>query len=161
MELDYPISFSVHGQLCIENAPETGCTLYPNGHLPMQMHRKIDPKKVAEVLRNLGSKYPSGQWCVKFPSSYVEIDGTPATALHAVSKCIASNIAQHAAGLLISEFLNKDDVSTDEDGVTVYEVCHRNRDRYGVAEVAIEFSIGSATSKCVDKVAEIIAPWLD
>jgi hypothetical protein len=38
---------------------------------------------------------------------------------------------------------------------------HEERDRYGVVHVAIEFSIGSETSKCVDKVAEIIAPWLD
>lgn len=161
MKIEYPISTFVHGQLCLENAPEQGCTLYPSGHLPMLMHRKIDPKKVAEVMRDLGRKYPSGLWCVKFPISDVEIDGEPATPLHAVSKCIASNIAQNAAGKLIGEFLNKDDVSTDGDGVTVYEVCHRNRDRYGVAQVAIEFSIGSATSKCVDKVAELIAPWLD
>ena len=160
MELEYTITAFVNGQLCLENAPDEGCTLYPTGHLPMQ-DRKIDPQKVAEVIRDLGRKYPSGLLCVKFPVSDVEIDGNPPTPLHAVSKCVASNIAQHAAGKLISEFLNKDDVSTDEDGVTVYEVCHRNRDRYGVAEVAIQFSIGSATSKCVDKVAEISAPWLD
>lgn len=161
MKFEYPITISVHGQLCLENAPEAGCTFYPSGHLPKQMHRKIDPKKVAEVIRDLGSKYPSGMWCVKFPFCGVEHDGTPDMPLHAFSKTLASNIAQHAAGKLISEFLNKDDVSTDGDGVTVYEVCHRNRERYGVAQVAIEFSIGSATSKCVDKVAEIITPWLD
>ncbi len=157
MEIEYPISTFVHGQLCLKNAPEPDCTFYPSGHLPMLKHRKIDPKKVAEVIRDLGSKYPSGLWCVKFPISDVEIDGDPATPLHAVNKTLADNIAQHAAGLLISKFLNMDDVSTDEDGVTVYE----KRDRYGVVHVAIEFSIGSATSKCVDKVAEIITPWLD
>lgn len=161
MKNEYPIHTFVHGQLCLDNAPEPGCILYPTEHIPMQMHRKTDPKKVAAVMRDLGSKYPNGLWCVKFPISYVEIDGEPATPLHAVSKCVASNIAQHAAGKLIGEFLNKDDVSTDGDGVTVYEVCHRNRERYGVAQVAIEFSIGSAASKCVDKVAELIAPWLD
>lgn len=160
MEIEYTISAFVHGHLCIENAPEEGCTLYPTGHLPRQ-DSKIDPKKVAEVIRGLGRKYPSGLLCVKFPVPDVEIDGNPPTPLHAVSKTIASNIAQHAAGKLIGEFLSKDDVSTDGDGVTVYEVCHRNRERYGVAQVAIEFSIGSATSKCVDKVAELIAPWLD
>lgn len=164
MELDYPISFSVHGQLCLENAPNKGCTLYPTEHIPMRgsdTRRKIDPKKVAEVLRDLGRKYPSGLWCVKFPIAYVEIAGHPDTPLQAVSKSAANNIAQHAAGLLESDFLNKDDVSTGEDGVTVFESCPRNHNRYGVVQVTIEFSIGSATSKCVDKVAEILAPWLD
>lgn len=156
MELDYPISFSVRGQLCLETAQKPGATIYPTEHL---LH-KIEPKKVAEVLRDYGRKYPDGMWCVKFPFSDVEIAGNPNTPVQAVNKCVANNIAKHAAGLLISDFLNKDDVSTDKDGVTVFESCPRNHNRYGVAQMTIEFSIGSATSKCVDKVAEILVPWL-
>lgn len=163
MELDYPISFSVRGQLCLETAPRHGASIYPTEHITIhgpENRRKIDPKKVAEVLRDYGSKYPDGMWCVKFPFSDVEIAGNPNTPLQAVSKSAANNIAQYAAGLLISDFLKKDDVSTDEDGVTVYEVFPSNHNRYKVAQVTIKFGIGSATSKCVDKVAEIITPWL-
>lgn len=160
MELDYPITFSVHGQLCLETAPKNGATIYPTEHIRVQ-GSETRRKKVAEVLRDYGSKYPDGMWCVKFPFSDVEIDGNPNTPIQAVNKCVANNIAKHAVGLLISDFLNKDDVSTDMDGVTVYEVCPRNHNRYGVAQMTIEFSIGSANSKCVDKVAEIITPWLD
>lgn len=160
MELEYPISFSVRGQLCLETTPRNGASIYPTEHITI-LGSETRRKKVAEVLRDYGSKYPKGMWCVKFPFSDVEIAGNPNTPAQSVSRCVASNIAQHAAGLLISDFLKKDDVSTDEDGVTVYEVFPSNHNRDGVAQVTIKFGIGSATSKCVDKVAEIITPWIE
>lgn len=152
MEIEYPAHFNVRGILCFI-PPEGDRVIYPHRHLPSAkaVPRKVDPKLVAEVLRQLGNEYPSGSWVVKFPTCHVDIEGEPLP-----FGPTARNIANYGTGLLESDFLNKDDVSTDGDGVTVYE----GQDRWGVRQVCIKFSTNSGVSKCTDKVAEILTPWL-
>lgn len=152
MELEYPAHFNVRGILCFI-PPEGDHVIYPNKHLPSAKAnpRKVDPKILAEVLRKFGNEYPSGAWVVKFPECNVDIEGEPLPTGHTTH-----NVAEYGSGMLESDFLRKDDVSTDEDGVTVYE----GHDRWGVRQVNIKFSSNSGVSKCTDKVAEILAPWL-
>jgi len=152
MEIEYPAIFNVRGVLCF--IPAGGDrVIYPTRHLPGAKSdpRKVDAGAVSSVIRGIGKEYPEGDWVVKFPQCNVDLDGQAIPAGHNTH-----NVADYGAGKLICDFLRKDTVSTDEDGVTVYE----GIDRWGVSQVFIKFGVDPAVSMCTDIVGEILAPWL-